>query len=114
VVFEDSLLPDIRRIAHACLRLERDYKHRAVEVALSTAAAPTYFPTLLTTVGIPLIDGGVWANNPVAIAMVGALGILHWNAAEVQILSLGCTTPPVAVSWAEITRWGSWGGRARS
>jgi hypothetical protein len=80
-------------------RLEHDYKYHAVEVALSTAAAPTYFPTHLTRTGIPLIDGGVWANNPVAIAMVEALGILGWDAADIRILSLGCTTPPLAVNW---------------
>jgi hypothetical protein len=80
-------------------RLERDYKHLAVEVALSTAAAPTYFPTHLTTAGIPLIDGGVWANNPVAIAVVEALGILNWNAGDIQVLSLGCTATPLAIDW---------------
>lgn len=80
-------------------RLERDYKHLAVEVALSTAAAPTYFPTHLTNAGIPLIDGGVWANNPVAIAVVEALGILDWDSADIRILSVGCTTPPLAVNW---------------
>ena len=80
-------------------RLERDYKHPVVEVALSTAAAPTYFPTYLTTAGIPLIDGGVWANNPVAIAVVEALGILNWGAADIQVLSLGCTGTPLAVDW---------------
>lgn len=80
-------------------RLQRDYRHDAVEVALSTAAAPTYFPTHLTQKGIPLIDGGVWANNPVAIATVEALGILGWGASEIQILSLGCTTPPLAINW---------------
>jgi len=80
-------------------RLERDYKHSAIEVGLSTAAAPTYFPTHLTTAGIPLIDGGVWANNPVAIAVVEALGILNWGAGDIQVLSLGCTATPLAVDW---------------
>jgi hypothetical protein len=80
-------------------RLEHDHKHSAVEVALSTAAAPTYFPTHLTKSGIPLIDGGVWANNPVAIATVEAIGILGWDAADLQVLSLGCTTPPLAFNW---------------
>jgi len=80
-------------------RFERDYKYQAVEVGLSTAAAPTYFPTYLTKSGIPLIDGGVWANNPVAIAAVEAIGVLQWPAADIQILSLGCTTPPLDVNW---------------
>jgi predicted acylesterase/phospholipase RssA len=80
-------------------RLERDYRHSAVEVALSTAAAPTYFPTYKAQSGTPLIDGGVWANNPVAIATVEAIGILGWQASELRILSLGCTTTPFDVDW---------------
>jgi predicted acylesterase/phospholipase RssA len=80
-------------------RLERDYKCQAIEVALSTAAAPTYFPTYLSKSGVPLIDGGVWANNPVAIAAVEAIGVLEWPPAAVQILSLGCTTAPLDVNW---------------
>jgi uncharacterized protein len=44
-------------------RLQLDYKCKAVEVALATSAAPTYFPTFQGQTGIPLIDSGVWANN---------------------------------------------------
>jgi uncharacterized protein len=80
-------------------RLERDYAHAAVEVALSTGAAPTYFPTYKAQSGTPLIDGGVWANNPVAIATVEAIGVLGWQASELRILSLGCTTPPFDIDW---------------
>lgn len=80
-------------------RLERDYLQSATEVALSTAAAPTYFPTFKVGSGTPLIDGGVWANNPVAIATVEAIGVLGWQASELRILSLGCTTPPFDVDW---------------
>lgn len=80
-------------------RLERDYLHSVVEVALSTAAAPTYFPTFKAQSGTPLIDGGVWANNPVAIATVEAIGILGWQASELRILSLGCTTTPFNIDW---------------
>jgi hypothetical protein len=76
-------------------RLERDYLHPAVEVALSTAAAPVYFPIHVLQSGEPLIDGGVWANNPVAIATVEAIGILKWQASDLRILSIGCTTPPL-------------------
>ena len=80
-------------------RLERDYTHSAVEVALSTGAAPTYFPTYKAQSGTPLIDGGVWANNPVAIATVEAIGVLGWQASELRILSLGCTTAPFDIDW---------------
>jgi hypothetical protein len=80
-------------------RLERDYRHTVVEVALSTAAAPTYFPAHRSKSGTPLIDGGVWANNPVAIAVVEAIGILGWQSADLRILSIGCTTAPLDVDW---------------
>lgn len=80
-------------------RLERDYTHSAVEVALSTGAAPTYFPTYKAQSGTPLIDGGVWANNPVAIATVEAIGVLGWQASDLRILSLGCTTAPFDIDW---------------
>jgi predicted acylesterase/phospholipase RssA len=80
-------------------RLERDYLHSAVEVALSTGAAPTYFPTYKAQSGTPLIDGGVWANNPVAIATVEAIGILGWQASDLRVLSLGCTTTPFDIDW---------------
>jgi hypothetical protein len=75
-------------------RLELDYKQRAVDVALATAAAPTYFPTHRLTPGIPLIDGGVWANNPIVVGIVEAYSVLGWPLEEISILSLGCTSPP--------------------
>ncbi|MEM5007397.1 CBASS cGAMP-activated phospholipase [Priestia megaterium] len=46
----------------------RDNSHSLVEVALSTAAAPTYFPVQkISTMPDPnyqFVDGGLWANNP--------------------------------------------------
>lgn len=80
-------------------KLERDHTHTAVEIALSTAAAPTYFPIYRCRSGIPLIDGGVWANNPIAIATVEAIGLLGWDRRDLRILSLGCTTEPLSVNW---------------
>jgi hypothetical protein len=73
-------------------RLENDYKKLAVDIALATAAAPTYFPAFRSNDGIPLVDGGMWANNPVGLAAVEAIGILGWNQSDIRILSLGCTT----------------------
>jgi hypothetical protein len=72
------------------LRFTTDYKVPVVEVAMATAAAPTYFPTHRSTAGIPLVDGGLWANNPVGMAVVEAIGVLDWNHDDLRVLSLGC------------------------
>jgi patatin-like phospholipase/acyl hydrolase len=81
-------------------RLEIDYRARAVDVALATAAAPSYFPAHRLTPGVPLADGGVFANNPIAIGVVEAIGMLGWAPADVRVLSLGCTAPPFNVDMA--------------
>jgi patatin-like phospholipase/acyl hydrolase len=68
----------------------QDYPQRMVEAAMATASAPTFFQAHLTEAGTPLIDGGVFANNPAALAAVEAIGVLNWPRDEVAILSLGC------------------------
>lgn len=80
-------------------RFDSDHRERAVDVALATAAAPTYFPTHRSAAGTPLVDGGVWANNPVGAAVVEAIGVLDWPRDSLAVLSLGCTTPPLDVGW---------------
>jgi uncharacterized protein len=90
-------------------RFETDYKNPAVEVALSTAAAPTYFPTHRLACGTPLLDGGMWANNPVAVAVVEAIGILKWPADSLRVLSVGCTTTPLNVDWGKRHSLGKFG-----
>lgn len=72
-------------------RLEIDYRVNAVDVALATAAAPVYFPAHRLPSGSHLLDGGVWANNPVGLAAVEAVGVLGWPGEELHVLSLGCT-----------------------
>lgn len=79
-------------------RLERDYKEKAINVALATTAAPTYFPTHRSAAGTPLIDGGLWANNPVGAAVVEAITVLDWPRDSLKVLSLGCTEP-LNVNW---------------
>ena len=74
--------------------LKRDYKLPAVEAALATASAPTYFPLFKTSSGFPLIDGGLWANNPVGLAVVEAVGVLGWPRERLKVLSIGCTQEP--------------------
>ena len=78
-------------------RLQRDYKVEAVEVGLATSAAPTYFPTHQAATGTPLIDGGVWANNPVGMSVVEAISVLGWSRNSLKVLSLGCTTEPLNI-----------------
>lgn len=82
-------------------RLQVDWRERAVDVAMATAAAPTYFRAHVMPSGAPLIDGGIWANNPVGVAAVEARSILGWKDEELFVLSLGCTeelldVPPAA------------------
>lgn len=79
-------------------RFELDWKKSAVEAALATAAAPLYFQTFRTESGVPLVDGGVFANNPIGLAAVEAVGVLKWKPEEIRILSLGCTEEPFEIN----------------
>ena len=72
-------------------RLTTDYKELALDAALATASAPTYFPAHITNRGIGLVDGGVWANNPAGIAVVEGISVLGWRPDEIKLLSVGCT-----------------------
>ncbi len=68
---------------------QKDRVERMVKVALSTAAAPTFFEALPNN-GYVMVDGGLWANNPVMNALVEALACYDLDRGQVQILSLGC------------------------
>jgi uncharacterized protein len=70
-------------------RLESDYRQPAIDVAMATAAAPTFLKPHTTTDFVELIDGGVWANNPIGAATVEAIGMLGWPANRLKILSIG-------------------------
>ena len=71
-------------------RLKNDYRSPAVDAALATSAAPTYFQHHITQHDVGLLDGGVWANNPIGIAAVEATTLLDWPGHSLHILSLGC------------------------
>lgn len=73
-----------------CGRFHFDHKRQIVEALISTASAPTYFASAHKSGGTGLIDGGVWANNPMYIAAVEALGVLKWRAEALRMLALGC------------------------
>lgn len=71
-------------------RFQTDYKEQVVDVAMATAAAPTFFAQHITANDVGLYDGGIWANNPTGIAVVEATAILDWPASDLKVLSLGC------------------------
>jgi len=87
----------------------KDYKVPAVDVALATVAAPTYFPIHLSPEGVPFIDGSVWARNPMGLAVIEAIGILEWPRDSIRLLSLGCTATRIEVSWSSWKRHTSLG-----
>ncbi len=88
-----------------------DYKtdrfERMVTVGLATAAAPTYFRPLEHG-GYTRVDGGVWANNPVMLAVIEALTCFDIAREQIDVLSLGCGDDRYVVSHAQVTKGGLW------
>jgi uncharacterized protein len=75
-------------------RLQMDFRVAAVDVALATSAAPVFFPPHRSGQEVVYIDGGIWANNPVALAVTEAISMLGEKGDELDILSIGCTSVP--------------------
>jgi uncharacterized protein len=94
-------------------KLVHDYKMSMVEVALATVAAPTYFPIHMSPEGLPYIDGSLWARNPMALAIIEAIAVLDWPRDQIEVLSLGCTSEHLNVSWQKRISLGTsyWGAR---
>ena len=72
---------------HPDYRVDRTEK--LVTVGLSTSAAPTFFEALPNNDYL-MVDGGIWANNPIMNAIVDALTCFQISRRQVHILSLGC------------------------
>ena len=88
-------------------RLRRDFKEPIWKVALATSAAPTYFPACREIEGRRLIDGGVWANNPIMVGLTDAVALLNVPLESISILSLG-TTSEVQDRHDRLDRGGFW------
>jgi len=92
--------------------LKADESTCAAEVALASAAAPTYFSAakvrnLISNASY--FDGGVWANCPAMAAIVEAVCYLDVPLDRIDVLSIGTTDEPFTVKMmaqAGIFRWG--------
>lgn len=104
--------PFFFKSANARERLDYDFATR--DVARATAAAPSYFEPMKILTGTAdhhytLIDGGVFANNPAACALVEAR-TTHPEAGSYRMVSLGTgallRSLPVRVAkyWG-VVRW---------
>lgn len=66
----------------------RDYNVSVVDAVLSSCSAPTYFSPV--RVGpYQLCDGGLWANNPSAVALIEAITRLGAERSAIRLLSIG-------------------------
>lgn len=76
----------------------RDWKFRAVDVAMATAAAPTFFQ--LAEVGGSLYaDGGLFANAPDLVAVHEAEHFFDATPQRQRLLSVGTTTRSYSISF---------------
>jgi hypothetical protein len=69
----------------------------AVDVALATAAAPTYFPAHTIDKWGMFIDGGLWANCPAMVGVVEVLDFLGQAPRHVRMLSVSTTSYPFRI-----------------
>lgn len=67
---------------------KRDRHEKMAHVALHTAAAPSFYAGVEND-GYVMVDGGLWANNPVMIALVDALACFDVPVENIRILSIG-------------------------
>jgi predicted acylesterase/phospholipase RssA len=83
----------------------------AADVATATAA-PTYYQAYeVPGHGGRFIDGGVWANCPVHVAVTEAVSFLGQSPADIDVLSIGTTSYPFLLDErtqrGELIAWGT-------
>jgi patatin-like phospholipase/acyl hydrolase len=79
-------------------RFQVDVRVPAVDVALATSAAPTYFPAHEIPGHGTYIDGGVWANCPVMVGLTEAITFLDQKPEDIRLLSVSTTSYPFRIS----------------
>ena len=84
---------------------KRDHKLAALDVALATSAASSYLPQhVIDGVG-PFVDGGLWANNPVGLAVAEAVSYLDWKPEELHVLSIECPQEAQTIPGGSARQW---------
>jgi patatin-like phospholipase/acyl hydrolase len=86
-VFKTDHHPDYRN----------DYKSLVWEIARATSAAPTYLKGHTYKDKI-FLDGGVWANNPIMVAIIDVLSAYDIKPEQLQILSIGTGNFPFEIT----------------
>ncbi len=90
---------------------DTSYDFYVKEAARATSAAPTYFEASkiksMTNITYPLIDGGVFVNNPTLCAYAEAHNKFNKTAKEMVILSLGTGCVRNAYDFNEAKNWGA-------
>jgi predicted acylesterase/phospholipase RssA len=77
----------------------------AVDAALATAAAPTYFdPVTPATGDRAYLDGGLWANDPSLVAILHAQHRLRLDLGRLRLLSVGTGIQPAGMSPATLKK----------
>ncbi len=77
---------------HPQAAYSRDVK--AVDAALATSAAPTYFPAHHVPGHGTFIDGGVWGNCPAVIGIAEAVSYCGRRLEDIHVLSISTTNYP--------------------
>lgn len=98
-----SGLPRIFKTNHT-ERLSQHGRYRLADLALASAAAPTYFPVVelrTATAGVQerFCDGGVFANSPALLGYAEALGEFKNDPRDVEVLSI--STPRLDLAQRE-------------
>lgn len=83
----------------------RDWKFKAVDVALATSAAPTFFE-LAEVGGCLYADGGLFANAPDLLALHEAEYFFGVNSEAIRMLSIGTTTKSYSVAFSAGRQFG--------
>lgn len=81
-------------------RFKYDINAPAVDVALATSAAPTYFAAspFPAHANASYVDGGIWANNPVMVGVTEAVAFLGVPLGDINMLSIGTTMKPFNIA----------------